>query len=217
MLPNWDQVIHEPRTRELWWRGIAPRSRGVVWQRAVRNDLALTENSYRAALKRAKDAEWELNKKGQSSMAGHTQRERDWFNAIKRDAHTTFPELRIFQPEGPLHDSLVDVLMAYAMYRSDVGYIYGTHVCLSPLFSCLAFLSIFSHFIPSILHFSLMSSLVYSFHNPMVPSFPHLSSPTQSLLFEHTILPPSLNGSSPGNVLMKDHYITPIHKSQERN
>ncbi|KAI9884055.1 MAG: hypothetical protein M1823_004169 [Watsoniomyces obsoletus] len=170
VLPNWDQVIHEPRTRELWWRGIAPRSRGVVWQRAVRNDLSLTENSYRAALKRAKDAERELMKKktntttqSSMSMGGSPtqQREGDWFNAIKRDAHTTFPELRIFQPEGPLHDSLVDVLMAYAMYRSDVGYIYGTHLIagllllnLPPPQAFLVLSNLLNHSIPLAFHTS---------------------------------------------------------------
>ena len=32
---------------------------------------------------------------------------------------------------GPLHENLLDVLMAYSMYRSDVGYVYGTHVRLA--------------------------------------------------------------------------------------
>lgn len=32
------------------------------------------------------------------------------------------------QEKGPLHESLTDLLTAYAMYRSDVGYVYGTHV-----------------------------------------------------------------------------------------
>ena len=123
VLPNWDQVIQEPRIRELWWRGIPPRSRGLVWQRAMQNELELTERSYEAALKRAKDAEGDDDD-------GHHQRgrEREWFYAIRRDAEFTFPELKIFQANGPLHDSLVDVLMAHAMYRPDVGYLHGTHV-----------------------------------------------------------------------------------------
>lgn len=35
--------------------------------------------------------------------------------------------LTIEKENGPLNGSLVDVLQAYAMYRSDVGYVYGTH------------------------------------------------------------------------------------------
>ena len=179
VLPNWDRgALAEPRTRELWWRGIPPKMRGLVWQRAVRNDLELTENSYKAALKRARDAEKQLGgddadshadpataRDGQSGSLrtpgaapqhsqthAHAQeyrrREHDWFDAIRRDAKTTFPELRIFQPGGPLHQALVDLLMAYSMYRSDVGYIYGTNVsaaffprccccCVLVLVSCL--------------------------------------------------------------------------------
>jgi len=38
-------------------------------------------------------------------------------------------QANLYQENGPLHSSLRDVLMAYAMYRSDVGYIYGSHVC----------------------------------------------------------------------------------------
>ena len=102
-----------------------------MWQKAVGNELELTENSFKAALARAKNKEIQL-KEQNGSFVGQNQRERDWFNAIRRDAKATFPELRIFQPEGPLHDSLLEVLMAYSMYRSDVGYTYGTHVGLIP-------------------------------------------------------------------------------------
>ncbi len=55
-------------------------------------------------------------------------KEKAWFDAIRRDVKITFPDLNIFQPSGPLHHDLIDVLMAYSMYRSDVGYSHGTHV-----------------------------------------------------------------------------------------
>lgn len=127
VLPNWDQVIREPRTRELWWRGVAPKSRARVWQKAIGNDLALTEVTYTKALQRAKDSEARVAKlRGEESS-----KEEAWFDAIRRDVKVTFPELNIFQAGGPLHDDLVDVLMAYSMYRSDVGYSHGTHVSLS--------------------------------------------------------------------------------------
>ena len=125
VLPNWEQVIREPRTRELWWRGVAPKSRGQVWQRAVGNELALTDVTYSKALQRAKDILARI------SGAPHDEvyrKEKAWFDAIRRDVKVVFPELKIFQSGGPLHDSLVDVLMAYSMYRSDVGYSHGTHV-----------------------------------------------------------------------------------------
>lgn len=126
MLPNWDQVIREPRTRELWWRGVAPKSRARVWQKALGNELALTEVTYTKALQRAKDLEARILEIGGDGAS----KEKAWFDAIRRDVKVTFPELKIFQPGAPLHDDLVDVLMAYSMYRSDVGYSHGTHVSL---------------------------------------------------------------------------------------
>ncbi|KAI9832403.1 MAG: hypothetical protein M1819_004391 [Sarea resinae] len=126
VLSNWDRVIREPRTRELWWRGIAPRSRGIVWEKAVGNELELTAASYTAALKRAKDLEKKIQSGRNEGDAG--TKEADWFASIRRDVQNTYPELKIFQPGGPLNEDFVDVLLAYSMYRSDVGYIYGTHL-----------------------------------------------------------------------------------------
>ena len=124
VLPNWDHVIREPRTRELWWRGVAPKSRAQVWQKTIGNDLALTEMTYCKALQRAKDLDERLAKPG----GGELGKEKAWFDAIRRDVKVTFPELHIFQPGAPLYGDLVDILMAYSMYRSDVGYSHGTHV-----------------------------------------------------------------------------------------
>jgi hypothetical protein len=126
VLPNWDAVIREPRTRELWWRGITPRDRGMVWQKAVGNELELSEAGYKAALQRAKAAEKRILQLRAEERVNEV--EWQWFGAIRRDVAEAFPELKIFQPGGPLHETLLDVLMAYAMYRSDVGYVYGTHV-----------------------------------------------------------------------------------------
>ncbi|KAH7062335.1 rab-GTPase-TBC domain-containing protein [Macrophomina phaseolina] len=126
VLPNWDQVINEPRTRELWWRGITPRSRGTVWKRAIGNELGLSETGYKAALERAKKLDKKLAKLDPESRGN--ARESVWFESIRRDTNEAYPELKIFQTGGPLHESLLDVLMAYSMYRSDVGYIYGTHL-----------------------------------------------------------------------------------------
>lgn len=124
VLPNWDQVIREPRTRELWWRGVAPSSRAKVWERAVGNELALTDGTFSKALQRAQQLDTQMSQ----ARPDERLKEKAWFRAIRRDIKTVFPELKIFQPGGPLHDGLLDVLMAYSMYRSDVGYCHGTHV-----------------------------------------------------------------------------------------
>jgi hypothetical protein len=125
VLPNWDTVTNLKRTRELWWRGVAPRSRGLVWQRAFGNELELTDSSYRAALSRAKELEHRL---ARGAGTPEDKRKGEWFAVIRKEIPGTYPELRIFQQDGPLCSSLMDVLMAYAMYRSDVGYMSGTNV-----------------------------------------------------------------------------------------
>ncbi|KAL2166950.1 hypothetical protein VTG60DRAFT_1908 [Thermothelomyces hinnuleus] len=123
IIPRWNEAIRERRTRDMWWRGIAPRSRGAVWTRAIGNELGLTKTSFEAALRRAREAETRA-KSGHGSA--EDMRAVAWFNAISEDVRErTWPDLRIFQPGGPLHQSLIDVLRAHSMYRSDIGYVPG--------------------------------------------------------------------------------------------
>ncbi|KAI8685270.1 Rab-GAP TBC domain-containing protein [Fusarium keratoplasticum] len=123
VLPRWNDAIRERRTRELWWKGIAPRSRGAVWTRAIGNELGLSETSFQAALARAQEVEARV--KDDKGDAEDVKRAK-WFQEIRKDAaNKTWEDLRIFEVEGPLHQSLVDVLSAYAMYRSDIGYVRG--------------------------------------------------------------------------------------------
>ncbi|KAF3315477.1 hypothetical protein TWF173_003396 [Orbilia oligospora] len=122
IVPNWNQAILEQNTRELWWAGVSPKSRGTVWQRAIGNALAVTEETYNIALDRAKKLQVELNAQEDRHPL------KDQFADIKKDAENAFPELRLFQSDGPLHQSLVDVLMAYSVYRKDIGYCFGLHV-----------------------------------------------------------------------------------------
>jgi hypothetical protein len=129
VLPNWDDATRQKRTRELWWRGIAPRSRGNVWAKAIGNELGLSDTSYTAALRRAQALETTI-KRG-SQLSADEEMKKSWLDKIEHDVRKTYPELKIFQPDGPLHSSLLDVLKAYAMYRSDVGYVHGTNVSIS--------------------------------------------------------------------------------------
>ncbi|KAK6587507.1 hypothetical protein PZA11_000797 [Diplocarpon coronariae] len=124
VLPSWDKATRQPRTRELWWRGIAPRSRGVVWAKAIGNQLGLSDSSYTAALRRAHALEQTVA--AGSQLSPDEEKKRSWLSRIEKDVALTYPELRIFQPDGPLHGALLDVLKAYSMYRSDVGYVPGT-------------------------------------------------------------------------------------------
>ncbi|KAL4920346.1 hypothetical protein BDW62DRAFT_177305 [Aspergillus aurantiobrunneus] len=121
--PNWTKAIGETRTRELWWRGIPSRIRGLTWNRAIGNELALSDESFNKALKRAKEA----RAKSEGDSGESNKRMMELFDIIQSDASKAFPELNLFQEGGPLRETLVDVLEAYAMYRSDVGYMNGLH------------------------------------------------------------------------------------------
>ena len=125
VIPNWDDVVKEPRTRELWWRGVTPRDRGTVWSKAIGNELSLTEASYANALKRARVLQSSVNNLPEEERSKHA--DAAWLAAISRDVSTVFPELGIFGPGAPLYSTLEDVLLAYSAYRSYVGYVYGVH------------------------------------------------------------------------------------------
>ncbi|KAL2787762.1 hypothetical protein BJX66DRAFT_279893 [Aspergillus keveii] len=121
--PNWGQAVSETRTRELWWRGIPSRIRGSTWERAIGNELALSDETYNKALTRAKEA----RAKSEGDSGESNKKMMEWFDTIQNDASKAFPDLNLFQEGGPLRDTLIDVLEAYSMYRSDVGYISGLH------------------------------------------------------------------------------------------
>lgn len=128
VLQRWNDAIRERRTRELWWKGVAPRSRGAVWLQAIGNELGLTETSFQAALSRAREVETRV---AQGKATAEDERRDSWLKQIRSDLEAkTWVNLKIFQAGGPLHQTLVDVLYAYAMYRSDIGYVTGCNVSL---------------------------------------------------------------------------------------
>ncbi|KAI1097776.1 TBC domain-containing protein [Jackrogersella minutella] len=136
ILTRWDAAVRERRTRELWWKGVAPRSRGAVWSRAIGNELGLTETSFQAALTRAHEVE---DRYAAGKASAEDERKMTWFTQIKTDVEErTWVDLNIFQVGAPLHKSLIDVLRAYAMYRSDIGYVSGCNTIAAMLLLNLA-------------------------------------------------------------------------------
>lgn len=127
MLPDWNSATRDPRTRELWWRGIPTRARPEVWKRAIGNDLGLTPTTYEKALARAKTVEGNMSSSHASNEAAFAK-ETVWLRAIRRDVRHTLPDLHLFQTGQPLHAPLLDLLSAYALYRADVGYVFGSHL-----------------------------------------------------------------------------------------
>ncbi|KAG5934894.1 hypothetical protein E4U53_000585 [Claviceps sorghi] len=123
IIPRWNDAIRERRTRDMWWHGVASRSRGTVWTRAIGNELGLTGTTFQTALARARDLEERVRT---DRADAEDMRRINWFKNIRRDAsEKTWKDLRIFEVTGPLHHALVDVLSAYVMYRNDIGYVSG--------------------------------------------------------------------------------------------
>ncbi|KAI1737910.1 hypothetical protein F4680DRAFT_202404 [Xylaria scruposa] len=125
ILKRWDVAIQEERTRALWWKGLPPRTRGTVWSRAIRNDLGLTATSFQAALSRATEVEKRVS---DGNATADDERIMAWFSEMQADVEErTWTDLKIFQAGAPLHQGVIDVLRAYCMYRSDIGYVTGCH------------------------------------------------------------------------------------------
>ncbi|KAI8950536.1 hypothetical protein F4801DRAFT_344160 [Xylaria longipes] len=125
VLKRWDVAIREERTRALWWKGIPPRTRGAVWTRAIGNDLGLTATSFQAALSRATEVEKRV---ANGNATADDERIMGWFSELRADVEErTWTDLKIFQAGAPLHQGVIDVLRAYCMYRSDIGYVTGCH------------------------------------------------------------------------------------------
>ncbi|KAI0466933.1 hypothetical protein F4859DRAFT_281676 [Xylaria cf. heliscus] len=125
VLKRWDVAIREERTRALWWKGIPPRVRGAVWSRAIGNNLGLTATSFQAALSRAAEVE---SRVANGNATADDERIMGWFSDMRADVEErTWTALKIFQAGAPLHQGVIDVLRAYSMYRSDIGYVTGCH------------------------------------------------------------------------------------------
>ena len=136
MIPDWKNAVRDPKLRRLWWNGIPPKLRGVVWEKAVGNGLALSKgkrenyrhtpylsrllslllDSYRTCFARASRA-----------LAAGTF-PTTTLNLIDADIRSTLPTLHIFTPNvGPMYQDLLDLLCAWVVSRSDegLGYVMG--------------------------------------------------------------------------------------------
>jgi len=116
ILPDWKIVYRNPAMRKLWWDGIPTKLRATMWERAVGNSLALSKDTYRICLARAK----RLLEAGTFPTTSLGQ--------IEQDVRSTLPSLHIFHPDsGPMYGELKDILHAWVVSRSDegLGYVQG--------------------------------------------------------------------------------------------
>jgi hypothetical protein len=92
--------------------------------------LSVTEDTYNRVLGRVSDTERSIR---ESTPDDELDGLSSLFRRIQRDCASVFQDLKIFQPGGPLYDDLISVTKAYAFYRSDFGYIRGTHAVAATL------------------------------------------------------------------------------------
>lgn len=132
LLPKWDTetATYEGKKiyRKLWWNGIPPKYRGVVWKKALGNELEITEATYNIALEKAR---MQIEALGDAAFDGQV-------TTIIQNTQDVFPELKMFGPkthateEQPFHRDLVNVCLAYMLYRPDVDTLTGVHVSVIP-------------------------------------------------------------------------------------
>lgn len=97
IIPNFSRACRTAEARELWWKGVAPKCRGQIWQLSFGNHLSVSPETFRLALQRAREIEVGVKK----SPHMYPPRERELFESIRRDVSGTFPELKIFQVSAP--------------------------------------------------------------------------------------------------------------------
>lgn len=127
VLPNWESQHKSRKVQELWWQGLPPGVRGEVWRRAIGNELNISPELYQISLSRCRErlALAETRKRSDSTASTKSLSREQSVEVIHLDVSRTFPTLGFFQEGGPFHETLHDVLGAYACYRPDVGYVQG--------------------------------------------------------------------------------------------
>eukprot|EP01117_Protostelium_nocturnum_P016035 TRINITY_DN6276_c0_g1_i3.p1 TRINITY_DN6276_c0_g1~~TRINITY_DN6276_c0_g1_i3.p1 ORF type:complete len:506 (+),score=147.82 TRINITY_DN6276_c0_g1_i3:287-1804(+) len=140
VINSWPAKRNNPKTKLFWWQGFPPSVRGKMWELASSNELNITPElfgifgKHASITKEARLAQKKLEKAKRKGEEGVKSPEitnvvalgrEDTVDLIHLDLPRTFPALSIFQPDGPCHNQLKEVLEAYVCYRPDIGYVQG--------------------------------------------------------------------------------------------
>lgn len=116
IVPDWRRVMREPALRALWWRGIPPKLRGQLWEKAVGNPLQMGKDAFKSCLAR-----------GQRAIARGTFPQES-LDQMEADMDSTLPALHLFHREsGVMRQDLQELMIAWTVARSDeaLGYTMG--------------------------------------------------------------------------------------------
>ncbi|XP_053598383.1 uncharacterized protein LOC106693138 isoform X1 [Microplitis demolitor] len=103
VIPNFIQLKSTTEVHDLWWQGIPSAVRGRIWCLAIANNLNLTAEIFVDCVKKF-------------NTSNHIESA-----SIKLDITRTFPSLQIFQKDGPLFESLYNLLAAYCIFKPEIG------------------------------------------------------------------------------------------------
>jgi len=130
---------------ELWALGLPPRVRGTVWELALGNAAGVTAEKYTSICEEIAPLLEESY--GGDSPSGESNSPAFWAKAIVVDLPRTYPVLAFFHEGGPLRQPLHQVLVSYAAFRPEIGYVQGMSYIVAMLllnmesysaFKCLA-------------------------------------------------------------------------------
>eukprot|EP01113_Clastostelium_recurvatum_P041358 TRINITY_DN655_c1_g1_i4.p1 TRINITY_DN655_c1_g1~~TRINITY_DN655_c1_g1_i4.p1 ORF type:complete len:588 (-),score=175.45 TRINITY_DN655_c1_g1_i4:221-1984(-) len=122
ILPRWDEVHDAPWVKDLWRKGIEPQVRGPVWVKAIGNALKVSRDLYLTLV--SYDSGHQYTAVSQTSSSSTTDPN---IIAINLDLPRTFSQIAVPLPLPPdiFRRQLASILMAYARFRPDLGYVQG--------------------------------------------------------------------------------------------
>jgi hypothetical protein len=94
--------------------------------------LAITEDTYQRALSRVREAERAVTEPSAEDEVD-VEALSVLFLRIEEDTSTIFPDLKLFQSGGPMHQDLKSLTKAYSFYRADHGYLPGNQAIAATL------------------------------------------------------------------------------------
>eukprot|EP00759_Apiculatamorpha_spiralis_P004372 PhF_6_TR12599/c0_g1_i2/m.19863 len=140
ILQEWDVREHEARNPNLWSKGLPPSLRPQIWAMVIGNALQIPADMFMLLTLKAQAAQVKLGlvpgspkneddkdrkeAEEEESAVGPRETHREVTFGLGTDLHRTFGHIRYFH-DGPLLQTLQDVITAYCLYRPDVGYVQG--------------------------------------------------------------------------------------------
>jgi len=105
ILPNWKAVRENEGLKKVWYSGsMPPRYRANLWSACIGNGLMVGKSSYVKSLALA------------NSMISSSRFPLDKLDLLEKDVEITMPQLKLFQTEGPMHDDLRNLCLAYSVF-----------------------------------------------------------------------------------------------------